>query len=504
MPARKLKLFVSYAHADFQPLLDFDTTRASQIYELVRKSLKIGSERCRFETLRDEENFLEPGELVVSEIEDALRQADCALVFLSSSYLESDWCCWEYLELVRLRRFIQVIELERPDPTEDLSPNARAVLEDKARRKHLPMWEQSKIGKDDIVYGSPLVRPDDPHVQKIMNMCSKLASALQSRALSVQMAEGGLAEAHRRDTATREASAGDIKVLFAAPTRDVQSHKNRLAERLLEAGYHICDADFDPDHHDPVGKFAQSLSGCSMVIQILGDMEGREITVTDESQVGFQYRLANDTGVPVICWRGGSAPVEELSRSYRRDLANLPLEVTDFSGFQAYVLQLLEKAARSHRIETENPDRSKPNVFLDGDASDNALVISLRDFLAREQAAVTIVSYDDGKQIQQELEEAAEKNDAAVLIFGPERASQRRANTHFTHLIQHLEKGQDASQKRLRSMAIGNSAAPDAPHPAAEEVAVLRLYDTFDLDEVRGFLQYVRQRMEAAADARAD
>ena len=108
----RVGLFVSYSVKDFEPYLRTGESRAGQIYEIIGSELDIRSPLSRFHILQDAENCIEVGEYNMEEIGEAIRQADCALVFLSIRYLESEYCRHEFLEFARLDKPIFLAELE--------------------------------------------------------------------------------------------------------------------------------------------------------------------------------------------------------------------------------------------------------------------------------------------------------------------------------------------------------------------------------------------------------
>ena len=496
MPRRRIRIFVSYARRDFDPYFNTGQSRAGQIYQLIRRELDIGSSNSRFEVLRDKENFINIGQDFADEIDEAIRSCDCAIVFMSRRYLKSDWCTREFLDLHGAGKTLHCIELEQPRGHADAHARAPDVLSVHDRNTYVPFWTRDELGEGDVLLGAPLPELDTRYQREIGQLCRKFAKAIETVAEKIELSEGRLAPPPEVPARERLRGAEHVKVLLGEPCEDAEALTARLEECIGELGCEIARVDLSGEPETLADRCAAALAECDLYIQILGDLAGRKVGPDRVRQVLFQYELARAAGRPMICWRGKTTSEDELDDAMVEVLRQGGLHQGAYDSFQTYVVKQIEDLALSADRVEKRAERPEAYVILDGDESDKALIEDLYRFMVQEEAAVEVMPFTDGRAIQEMLADAAEESDGAIVIWGKEAASQRRARQHFRQLRKNMNMVEGDSL-RLHRMALCNSADEDALLPGWKRADVLELYDGFDPEEVRAYLEKVRSHMTA-------
>ena len=109
----QVKMFVSYAHADFVPPPGgYKESRAAQILNDIKYGLNCHSARSRFKILRDAEQLLHASNSIHETLDKAIDECDMALLLLSENYCASEECAREFTRLLRLRKPLFLVEME--------------------------------------------------------------------------------------------------------------------------------------------------------------------------------------------------------------------------------------------------------------------------------------------------------------------------------------------------------------------------------------------------------
>ncbi|MEM1162035.1 MAG: toll/interleukin-1 receptor domain-containing protein [Pseudomonadota bacterium] len=498
MDADPVRIFVSYRHRDFKARFGLPNSRCGEIFGMITEDLNIGLDGCGFEIVRDVK-FMSEGNPVAGEIEEALQASDCAIVFMTDSYLLSEYCRGEYQRLMEMGKPIHVLQMEDVSGCAGQHPDTDKILKHQSEHKFTAFWKTDPDTQISRPLGAPLPSKNEADLVEVFTLAQDAARGLRDRAAKIRLnrkMQAAITSAPVHGQAAR--GAGHVKVCFAAPTRDARELTDRLISRVSEHQYEIVRLDISGEAGGLADDLTAQMADCRFFVQMIGNFPGRPIGPERQAQILFQNAVARDvaaeTDMEVIAWRDREVPVEELGEDFEAAMQEIQPHNATFDSFQTYVTKLLAEAATDADIQTERGEVEMPWVILDGDPSDKDLILKLRGFLSQEQANVRIMSQEGGPELMKALADAPLQNDGAIVIYGREKSSQKRANTHFEILTRNLMKTEN---RNLTRPAVGNNAAEDAFYPMGPHWDVLHLYDGFDEAQVRDYLKTVRENMSA-------
>lgn len=483
----QIKIFVSYAHADFRPRPGFNQSRIGQIFMDIKYELNCESSRSPFKILRDAEGVLNTGDLIHDKLDEAIAQCDAALLLLSENYVASEECGREFERLLNLDKPLFLVEVEdiwsggianclekhRADLKKILSTQFWCMADNKMRR-----------------YGYPMPQSDvSLYKDRYFQALEALSSSIKDFANRHISRGKGTAPPPATSTPAND----KCKVFLACPTSDVKSESQHL-EKCLEADGHgvvTFDVKLNINEGETAEQAIERLARpCDLFVQLLGGVPGRRFGETaDSTAVPTQYRIAEALGLQMQVWRKPDFDVGDCDPDYAQFLNAVTSHVTPFEEFEQYVRKKTEDVfaarqsagKRAERIEKQETAARRPLMAIDVAQSDNDLARKIAkafgEFVDVETLAFEI---DRG-----ELEEAISINDAVILGYGASKEGWNRANAHFKII---RKKMADAQAKRLE-LAVGDAAPPTAPPaPAGPDIPVITIGEEVDRPAMLRFL----------------
>ena len=175
------EIFISYAHADDQPLAEGTKGWVTAFSDRLQKSLAMKSGGSGFTLWMDQR--LEPQKQVKQALNERVGRADCFVAVLSPRYLESRWCRQEIEEFVRrmgrdagrvfLVEIVPTPRAQWPSGTEELSPRQ--------------FWSQANDEPAPVTFGWPAPDPtaDRPYWRALNELAHFISGQLESLARPV-------------------------------------------------------------------------------------------------------------------------------------------------------------------------------------------------------------------------------------------------------------------------------------------------------------------------------
>jgi hypothetical protein len=477
----QLKMFVSYAHADFVPRPGYKESRTGQILSDIKHELNCHASRSRFKILRDAEQLLSPSDSIHATLDAAMRDSAMALILLSENYCASEECAWEFSRLLELRKPLFLVEAEDvwSEFAHHLEPHrlqAREILA-------VQFWGIVEGRKS--IYGYPLPHSEESrHKQLYFDNLEVLTSSIKTRAN----------ELLGRDPPPPPPPGGKCTIFLACPTADVKPEAHRL-QKAMEADGHSVHP-FDPkvdvkEGANPEEVIAALVKARDVYVQLLGGVPGRKLSAQSELPlVPAQFRIASATGVQIHTWRQPDFDVSECDPAYAEFLNGLTSHVMPYEEFEQYLRRKVNDISatrnlndqRTQRIEKQQSRERLPLMAIDVAKSDGELANKIAKAFGKHVDVETLAFEID----RNALDEAVAVNDAVILGYGASEEGQKRAQSHFRII---RKKMADARAKQFE-LAVGDGAPATAPPcPRGPDVPIISVREEVDETAMREFLR---------------
>ncbi len=215
VPGYEHDVFISYAHADNDPLIGKEGY-ISKFTQILEKRLRA---KLPNPSVWRDRSQLVGNEALTNQLMDALRQSATLLVIVSPAYLRSEWCGKErenFVQLIRERTNagsrIFLVEIDEVDRTK--FPEAFSDL------ISYRLWVEDTETRRPILLGSPVPTEDDrEYFQRIEEICIDLKKELERQAVAARPA----APSSLRSSSTSPPVASDTCVYLAEGTDDLDS-----------------------------------------------------------------------------------------------------------------------------------------------------------------------------------------------------------------------------------------------------------------------------------------
>ncbi len=471
-------VFVSYSHADDEPILDeqgWVTQLRGPLRTLLRQHLgtetKVWRDR---EFLRGNEDF---ARMIFLELEGV----KLLVAVLSPSFLRSRWC------LAELRKFH--IEAERA---------GRLWIDGKCSIFKLcilpvPLEEQPPVlrrqnGYDFFVEqeGAPLTLRPRMHMEKYIQVLNRLASDM--RWIIQRMGAGAVAP-----------SIPSGPTIFLAETSwDLVEKREEIRGYLVQRGYVVMPGERLPLHASELeSEVRRCLEQCQMSIHLIGASYGSVPESESESNVALQYRLA-------------------MERAEERDLSRLVWLRPKVKARDAKLRSLIESLwddPRGAQIITQSLDHFKQQIedhlespdeliVKSGEAKGIYLVVESRDEpLARElrrhlvdcrfEVILSPVGVS-GRKARKRHERFLQWCDGVLLLVG--QANEQWVQAMHQDLLRLPGLGRDAPLL-ARAIYLAPPRTPVKESFEASTIEVIRGFDGFVPEQLDGFLNRLDERL---------
>jgi hypothetical protein len=458
----QVNIFISYAHADLNPLAGYKTSRVGQILSDIKHHLSCGSSRSRYKILRDVEKT------GVSDdfrkwIAAAIAQCDMAWLLLSENYFLSEECTAELERLIELGKPLVPIE------TEDVQEHVgqyRANLKDLLAGRFWAIEDQKPV-----LFGFPW-----PHSEG-SNRRQEYSGALESTIRGVkERSKEILAQAKQPE---KPSPPERHTVFLACPTSIVRREADRLEKALEADGCSVLRLDPDLDGGDDFEKaLTESIATCDLYVQLLGDKPGRGVGRAATPLVVLQHEIATRLEKKIHAWRSPDFDVSECGPDYSAFLNRVESHLTSFEEFERYIKEIGKNAVEQRKSEERRRERQdrhpdgevSPMVAIDVAEPDYALAQRISAVFGKHVDIETLPFDLDGEAFSTAIAD----NDAIILGYGPSVGGQRRATAHYKII---RKKNADDRAKHLE-IAFGDAAsASDPPCPRGPSVHVISVKD---------------------------
>lgn len=490
--ARQTLIFFSYAHKDFEPLLGEDTSWLAEVQDRIKRAIGANNDRVPFKVWTDRSGLV-AGQRIEATIEPALAECDVAVAFVSRHYLYSPGCADELRVLHRLGKPIIVIEMVKDwhlvPGTElgDLGHQLHSV----DRLRCARFWTEVDGGTDLVASPRPS-RAGPRDTERLQELLTEVKRAIELHA-------GPAAAPAPRfvtDLSDPVAPVAPHDLFLAWSTRDAQKHAMRLKRSLEDKGYSVACFDLTaPEGLDgwTTDTLQERIAASHHYAQIVGAVPGKpDLFGSGQSLVAAQYEAAMRAGTETSLMLAPEVYAEDCGPEHSAFLDGCDCQPTTVEAFEQYLIKSIDAAratAASARRRTarldELPDMNGKLIAIDFDPAtdrDKFDLLALR-LTRHDNIAIADTITDDASR--DVLRTTVAENDAVLVVYSANEASQIRAKRHFKDFWRFCQSQKTA----LCRLAIGD-AAPDAvnPCPVGRGIHRIRVHDEVDEGDLNDFL----------------
>jgi len=423
VPDYKHDIFVSYAQADNEPLLEGKNTGwVTTLIEGLKILLaqKLGRTNAYSLWMDDELRDNSPVTPIVIE---QLYDSAIFLLILSPDYLSSQWCLSELdsflsragIDLGRVFVVERCAVQERPQKIDGLSDYR--------------FWAVNKTGNPQTL-GIPKPNPNEfEYYQKLNNLAHQLVHQLKAL--------------KKHDQFSPVAT-----VFLAEVTDDLKEQRNMVKYYLEEQGVRLL-PNKTYSFLNLQESLDQDLAQSRLFVQLLSDKVGYGVPQ-------FQYERAKAAGLAILQWREPELDLQSVRDSAHYDLlqASTAMELTKF---QSYIIE---------RLQPKSEEQSKTVVtgtwvFINHGPEDLEFSLQIQDFLDQKgigySLPLEISATTKAIDIRKDLEQNLLNCDAVIVPY---------YNTHVAKVRQYLMfclRMQTKRKQPFKIIAVCDKPLPNKP-----------------------------------------
>jgi hypothetical protein len=327
----KNDVFVSYAHADNEPVLDSKIQWVTNFIDDLGKFLvrKLGRKNDEAPSIWIDHQ-LALNKPLDKALTKEIAETAIYLIIMSPAYLQSDWCKTEREHFFKILKDkgadtrVFIIEIDEID---------RSVYPIDINQYVIPykFWKKEN-GLKARTLGFPMRSNDSDYSNKLLDISFDMAKELTSIKESVSL------------NINTNVSKGNI--FLAHVTDDLDEKREEIKRYLKDEGYRVVPEENWYPSYDLVRlqQYAEmNLKDCQLYVQLLSNLPGKKLPGTNESVTKFQFELAKKFGKQILLWRTQGINVGDVTdHSLRLLHESEHIRAGGFEEFKAMVLDAIK------------------------------------------------------------------------------------------------------------------------------------------------------------------
>jgi len=477
-------IFVSYAHVDDEPAPGVEKGWVTTLVEGLRGELarKLGrSDSCSIWM----DHQLSRHVQITPEIMDTLQKTAILLVILSPGYIASEWCERErctFLAMVqeRVRSGSRVFIVEFDEVTE-----RPCEFEDLLGYR---FWVRGQEGEPPRTLGMPQLNPDNLRDQPYYDRLNKLRSNLAEELKQLkETAETPAPVTSVQEPEEQESDSRPV-VFLAEVTDDLEPLRDEVKGYLDQAGLRVLPETWYPRNPTAFREAVdRDIAQSVLFAQLLSDAAGKKSPDLPSGYTGLQYKLATESGKPVLQWRRPDLDMDKIREKDAHHCDFLERNTVVAVGIEEFKQRIVDRAF--YRPPPPVPKRTNALIFVDTETEDRSLAEAVCDVLDRYGVGHALpVCADKPAESRSDLEGNLLECDALIIIY---------ARATVTWVRGQLLQCRKASFKRERPL--GALAIYEGP-PAPKDPLGMKLSNMQTLDcsmglnegELKSFLDSIQ------------
>jgi hypothetical protein len=404
VPNATCDVFISYAHANNEPLLPAERGWVSMLAENVRTTLAMEIGPGAPDVWMDYQ--LSGNEPLGEQLLEKVRGAATLLVVFSRRYLASAWCRDErgaFLQMLReqAQAGSRVFLVEFDD----------VAVEDRPREFQeflgYRFWKKGFEDRSERTLGFPVPsQTERDYFDRITDLARDIAAALR-----VTPANGG--PGHHAPAPPGEGPA----VFLAEVTEDLDDARDEVRRYLIQQGLRVLPERFPPRETGEAYRqaIAADLQGSAVFVQLLSNLPGRRLPDGSASYVRLQHEAAREAGKPVLQWRRRDLDAQATPDPAHRQLLEGPGVLA--VGIEQLKTTIVERARPAPKPAAPVPVETF--VFVNSDLADRELAAEIEEEARRHGIGIGVPPEGaDPAEYRAYLEVNLLHCDALIYVYG--------------------------------------------------------------------------------------
>ncbi len=477
-------VFISYAHANNDPLTDEDKGYVTKFYENLEQFLTAELGRPEYFSVYRDEDQLRGNHDFDAKLSMAFLNSAVMVSISSQSYIESAWCRRELISFSNQTHPIFTLKVDDAyrvfraevgpirEPHKDI-PNY--FFNNELGYKFYEMeggielpFRRTKPDNDDQRYWRALRR-----------LARDIAQLLRQMKKMVQAAEPQAPQA-----AQAAAPPENVKTVYLAETADdledqrneVKSaleQYNQMKTALTQAGIRVI-PEFPLSLGDPevTNYIKRAIGSADLTVHLIGELPGKKSSLLPLPLVPLQWELAKEVAkekaLPRLAWLSPDLEINGVKEQHKLFLASLeekaegrvPSEVLRIGveELRETIFRRLFPPPPPNQVATvEEQEEIDRLVYLTYLPADRDGAIQLKEALRKERLDVKMFSYDDrDSQMLARIHNASlQKSDGVMILYG----------TDVVWLDQLVEEARDTLKARAKKNPLKVVCIYEGPPP---------------------------------------
>jgi TIR domain len=476
-------IFISYAHADNQPLGEGARGWVKTFVDHLTAQINRQPSGRQAAVWMDYQ--LRPQAEVQPELDSQVGRCDCLVAMMSPAYLDSVWCGGEIGKFVEKMGGkpgdrVFVVELMPTDRTQWHPATQQLSI--------IQCWSQEQAGTAAMTLGWPVPNPMNDKVY--WGVVNKLAHDIVEQLNRAPALPPGTP-----DTPQPRPPDAPPCVWIAEPTDDLADEWQQLVSSLAQHGFEVAPAGAYVRGAQAAWEqgLAADLGRAGLLVQLLGAHPGRRAGWSPLSYAQLQAQAAAEAAqarqLGHLVWR---PPELDLGRIDDPQYLNL-LRGTRSGGFTEFRQEVLDACKRLAKpVPLAPPPGEAPLIYINADDCDQGIGDEVCNMLA-DLGAEAVLAAKPAPTLQPAdfrklLEDQIVNSDGMLIVYG--QAPAQWAQSQYA-----------LARKALAQARSGICALLDAPPPDKPKHGIYsRALTVFDcrqgitIDPLQNFVASVRGR----------
>jgi TIR domain-containing protein len=493
VPGYENDVFISYAHADNEPILPDKPGWVDFFEDLLRKRVKA--------RLRGEIQFFRDQQLRLyrkfsDQLTEELANSAVLICIPSPNYVESDWCLWELEQFYKRTgsdRIIKVVKTHFDE--QSLKPNARSLLK---RIEHVLdsrfyARNESTGFIEDLL---PEVNPEHVMVclQKIEVIAQNLVELFKKLcAPGPSSPSATSATAPRAEQVAEPSVRPQIAVYLAEPAKGLEAEYNSVKSELLQFNYRVLPDQPAPlDAEDLIHTVRRHLQEARLFVHLIGAKYGVRPDGDDRSVPHIQYDLAAelDAQRQIVWLPPDLAPENKNQEEFITRIKNHSPNYwqTKLEDMKTAIRKKLQPASPSSWKNNGEDDADLVNLCLFYHEEDQDSVRPLFNHLTFNEPFNVKVPLKDAESLR-DHKQLLQTSDAVLMYYG---AAGQDWFVNIWNLIKKFSSAGRSKPILARAIYAGQPSTPEKDMLEFDDPLIIKNYGPFTPNALAPFIDRIR------------
>jgi hypothetical protein len=427
-------VFISYAHADDEPLFGAEagwvTTFVDELKKLLRRMLGGNGASVWMD------HQLAANEQVTGTLIDSVARSRTLVLFMSPGYFQSAWCQKElgnFLDRnisVKNKESVFIVELDLTK-RESWHPRLQELTP-------IRFWREGRDHVPQLLgVPAPKLDQDDPYWLNLNKLAHFIADYLKTHAEPAKPNEKDTkiiySGTDRRVSSPVQPSPGTKKIIWIAePTDDLIDQWEALVEALRQAGADLRPLGLDTYPRSTEAEFLASLhadlNSAHLFVQLLSQVPGRHPKDSNTSFTALQSSAASafssqQRGALFLQWRNRDINLDQVTDEEHRRLLTGAI-ACGFEEFRQRVLATVQNLNQPSFLKPSRDSEDEPlAICICVHKADYDLGLQVRDILVELGADALTTQTEPAPnqsptEFNTELDEVISNSEGMIIVYG--------------------------------------------------------------------------------------